>query len=49
MQLSSNDCDVDRDVLNNYELHIANLLRYSLEIFYASKNIFCGVYYPTSY
>ena len=49
MQLSNNNNDVDVDVLNDYDLHIANLLLYLFEIFDASTNIFCTVYHPTSY
>ena len=50
MQLTSNDPDSDGDsnVLNDYDWHIANLLRDLFEILYTSINIFCGVYHPTS-
>ena len=49
MQLSNNNSDVDVDVLNDYDWHIADLLRDIFEIFDASTNIFCTVYYPTSH
>ena len=49
MQLSNNNIDVDVDVLNDYDWHIADLLRDLFEIFDTSTNIFCGVYYPTSH
>ena len=49
MQLASNDCDVDLDILNYYDWHITNVLRDLYEIFYISTNIFCGVYYPISH
>ena len=45
MQLSNNNSDV----LNDYDWHIADLLRDRFEIFDASTNIFCIVYYPTSH
>ena len=47
MQLSNNNIDVD--VLNDYDWHISDLLRYLFEIFDVSTNIFCTVYYPTSH
>ena len=47
MQLSNNNSDVDVDVLDDYDWHIADLLQYIFEIFDASTNIFCIVYYPT--
>ena len=49
MQLSNNNIDVDVDVLNDYDWHIADLLRDLIEIFDTSTNIFCSVYYPTSH
>ena len=49
MQLSNNNIDVDVDVLNDYDWHIADLLRDLFEIFDTSTNIFCSVYYPTSH
>ena len=50
MQLSkNNNNDVDVDVLNDYDWHIADLLRDLFEIFDTSTNIFCSVYYPTSH
>ena len=49
MQLSNNNIDVDVDVLNDYDWHITDLLRYLFEIFDTSTNIFCSVYYPTSH
>ena len=49
MQLSNNNSNVDVDVLNDYNWHIADLPRDLFEIFYASTNIFCIVYYPTSH
>ena len=49
MQLSNNNSNVDVDVLNDYDWHIADLLRNFFEIFDASTNIFCTVYSPTSY
>ena len=49
MQLSNNNSDVHVDVLNDYNWHITDLLRDIFEIFDASTNIFCTVYYPTSY
>ena len=50
MQLSkNNNNDVDQHVLNDYDWHIADLLRDLFEIFDTSTNIFCSVYYPTSY
>ena len=50
MQLSkNNNNDVDQHVLNDYDWHIADLLRYLFEIFDTSTNIFCSVYYPTSH
>ena len=45
MQLSNNNIDVDVDVLNDYDWHIADLLRDLFEIFDTSTNIFCSVYY----
>ena len=48
MQLSNNNIDVDVDVLNDYDWHIADLLRDRFEIFDTSTNIFCSVYYSTS-
>ena len=48
IQLISNDCEEDIDVLNDYDWHIADLLRDLFEVFDTSTNIFCGVYYPTS-
>ena len=47
MKLSNNNSDVDVDVLNYYDWYIADLIRDLFEIFYASTNIFCTVYYPT--
>ena len=47
MQLSNNNSNVDVDVLNDYDLHIADLLRDLFKIFDASTNIFCNAYYPT--
>ena len=44
MQLSNNNIDVDVDVLNDYDWHIADLLRDLFEIFDTSTNIFCSVY-----
>ena len=49
IQLSDNNSDIDVDVLNDYDRHIANLLRDLFEIFYSSTNIFCTMYYPTSH
>ena len=50
MQLSkNNNNNVDVDVLNDYDWHIADLLRDIFEIFDTSTNIFCSVYYPTSH
>ena len=49
MKLSNNNIDVDVDVLNDYDLHIADLLRDLFENFDTSTNIFCSVYYPTSH
>ena len=49
MKLSNNNCDIELDVLNDYDWHIADLLQDLFEIFYASTNIFCTVYHPTSY
>ena len=50
MQLSkNNNNNVDVDVLNDYDWHIADLLRDLFEIFDTSTNIFCSVYYPTSH
>ena len=49
MQLSNNNSDVDVDVLNDYNWHIVDLLRDLFEIFDASTNIFCTVYYSTSH
>ena len=49
MQLSNNNIDVDVDVLNDYDWHIADLLRDLFENFDTSTNIFCSVYYPTSH
>ena len=50
MQLSkNNNNDVDVDVLNYYDWHIADLLRDLFEIFDTLTNIFCSVYYPTSH
>ena len=49
MQLSNNNSDVDVDVLNDYDWHIVDLIRDLFEIFDASTNIFCTVYYPTSH
>ena len=49
MQLSNNNIDVDVDVLNDYNWHIADLLRDLFEIFDTSTNIFCSVYYSTSH
>ena len=40
MQLSNNNIDVDADVLNDYDWHIADLLRDLFEIFDTSTNIF---------
>ena len=44
MQLSNNNIDVDVDVLNDYDWHIADLLRDLFEIFDTTTNIFCSVY-----
>ena len=49
MQLSNNNSDVDLDILNDYDQHIVDLLRDLFEIFYASTNIFCSLYYPTAH
>ena len=49
MQVYNNNSDVDVDVLNDYDWHIADLLRDLFEIFDASTNIFCTVYHPTSH
>ena len=49
MQLSNNNSDVNVEVLNDYDWHIADLLRDLFENFDASTNIFCIVYYPTSH
>ena len=50
MQLSkNNNNDVDVDVLNDYDWHIADLLQDLFEIFDTSTNIFCSVYYPISH
>ena len=49
MQLSNNNIDVDVDELNDYDWHIADLLRDLFEIFDTSTNNFCSVYYPTSH
>ena len=49
MQLSNNNSDVDVDVLNDYDWHIADLLRDCFKNFDAPTNIFCTVYYPTSH
>ena len=50
MQLSkNNNNDVDQHVLNDYDWHIADLLRDLFENFDTSTNIFCSVYYPTSH
>ena len=49
MQLSNNNSDVDVDVLNDYDWHIADLLRDLFEIFDVSTNIVCTVYYPVSH
>ena len=49
MQLSNNNIDVYVDVLNDYDWHIADLLRDLFEIFDTSTNIFYSVYYPTSH
>ncbi|WJZ88271.1 hypothetical protein VitviT2T_007588 [Vitis vinifera] len=48
IQLINNDCETDIYALNDYDWHIADLLRDLFEIFDTSTNIFCGVYYPTS-
>ena len=48
IQLISNDCKTDIDVLNDYDWHIADLLRYLFEVFDTSTKFFCGVYYPSS-
>ena len=48
MQLTSN-CDIELDVLSDYDWQIADLLRDLFENFDVSTNIFCGVYYPTSH
>ena len=45
MQLSNNNSDV----LNNYDCHIADLLRNLFENFDVSTNIFCTMYNPTSH
>ena len=49
MQLSNNNSDVNVNVLNDYDWHIADLLRDLFEIFDVSTNIFGIVYYPTSH
>ena len=49
MQLSNNNIDVDVDVLNDYDCHIADLLRDLFENFDTSTSIFGSVYYPTSH
>ena len=49
MQLSNNNSDVNVDVLNDYDWHIADLLRYPFENFDVSTNIFCIMYHPTSH
>ena len=49
MQLSNNNSDVDVDVINDYNWHIADLLRDIFEIFDYSTNIFCTMYYSTSH
>ena len=49
MQLSNNNSGVDVNVLNDYDCYIADLLQDLFEIFYASTNIFCLVYYPTAH
>ena len=43
MKLSNNNSDVDLDVLNDYDWHIADLLRDLFENFDVSTNNFCGV------
>ena len=49
MQLSNNNSDVDVDVLNDYNWHIADLLQDLFEIFDDSTNVFCTMYYITSH
>ena len=49
MQLFHNYSDVDVDVLNYYDWHIADFLRDLFEILDHSTNIFCTVYYPTAH
>ena len=49
MQLSNNNIDINVDVLNDYDWHIADLLQDLFKIFDTSTNIFCSVYYPTSH
>ena len=49
MQLINNDCDIDLDVLNDYNWHIIGPLIDLFENFNTSTNIFCGMYYPTLY
>ena len=48
MQLTSN-CDIELDVLSDYDWQIVDILRDLFENFDVSTNIFCGVYYPTSH
>ena len=49
MQLSNNNSNVDVDILNDYDWHIADFLRDLFENFDTSTNISCIVYYPTSH
>ena len=44
MQLSNNNIDVDVDVLNDYDWHIADFRRDLFEIFDTLTNIFCSVH-----
>ena len=48
IQLISNDCETDIDVLNDYDWHIADLLRDLFEVFDTLTKKICGVYYPSS-
>ena len=42
IQLSSNDCNLDLDVLNDYDCYIVDLLQDLFENFDASTKIFVG-------
>ena len=48
IQLISNDCEADIDVLNDYDWHIVDLLRDLFKVFDTSTKKICGVYYPSS-